>query len=274
MNPMTSSSLGPLNIGNVVSAAFSLYKSRFKTYLKIAAIAILWAFVPVYGWAKCAMNLALIARLAFGEITDQPETVVEARRKIQDKLWNFFGAGLLVNFLQGAICVAVLLVCVILVAIVAVAVGAAAGQTAGIVAAVMLGIVAFVVYLAAALWIVARFLVTSMPIAVEEDVEIGEAIGRSWKLTQASALRIMTITFVAGLITLPLSLIGNFPRILIQVTPEDSPLLALWVLLFIVMLGITNIIVTPFWQVIKALIYYDLRSRKEGLDIQLRDRPL
>jgi hypothetical protein len=27
----------------------------------------------------------------------------------------------------------------------------------------------------------------------------------------------------------------------------------------------------PFWQAIKAVIYYDLRSRREGLGLQMRD---
>jgi uncharacterized membrane protein (DUF485 family) len=31
-------------------------------------------------------------------------------------------------------------------------------------------------------------------------------------------------------------------------------------------------LVTPFWQAMKAIIYYDLRSRKEGLGLQMRKR--
>jgi hypothetical protein len=31
-------------------------------------------------------------------------------------------------------------------------------------------------------------------------------------------------------------------------------------------------VVIPFWQPMKAIIYYDLRSRKEGLGLQIRDR--
>ena len=30
-------------------------------------------------------------------------------------------------------------------------------------------------------------------------------------------------------------------------------------------------VVLPFWQAIKAVIYYDLRSRREGLGLKLRD---
>lgn len=30
-------------------------------------------------------------------------------------------------------------------------------------------------------------------------------------------------------------------------------------------------LVFPIWQTVKAVVYYDLRSRHEGLDLQLRD---
>jgi hypothetical protein len=34
---------------------------------------------------------------------------------------------------------------------------------------------------------------------------------------------------------------------------------------------VTGALFAPFWQSIKAVIYYDLLSRKEGLGIELRD---
>lgn len=30
----------------------------------------------------------------------------------------------------------------------------------------------------------------------------------------------------------------------------------------------------PFWQALKAVLYFDLRSRREGLGLQLRKPPL
>jgi hypothetical protein len=32
-----------------------------------------------------------------------------------------------------------------------------------------------------------------------------------------------------------------------------------------------NILAIPFWQSLKAVIYYDLRSHKEGIGLELRD---
>jgi hypothetical protein len=35
---------------------------------------------------------------------------------------------------------------------------------------------------------------------------------------------------------------------------------------------VLSIVILPLWQIIKAVIYYDLRGRREGLGLQLRDR--
>jgi hypothetical protein len=36
-------------------------------------------------------------------------------------------------------------------------------------------------------------------------------------------------------------------------------------------LGLT-VFTMPFWQTIKAVIYYDLRTRREGMGLELRER--
>jgi hypothetical protein len=41
----------------------------------------------------------------------------------------------------------------------------------------------------------------------------------------------------------------------------------------IVIMLFLNIAVIPFWQTVKTVIYYDLRSRREGLGLELSDQP-
>lgn len=268
------SSLGPLNIGNVVTTGFSLFKSNFSTYFKLAGRGYLWVFVPVYGWAKFAMYQGLIARLAFGQLINQPETVTEARRSIQDRLWIFLVAGIL-EFL-----------CLIGAYIAAVIVALIGGIILGVLAAALgLGprvmmILGFVLGLVSALlaitWMSGRLFVTAMPIAVEANqVDASVALGNSWRLTKAATTRVMTIVFTAALVTFPLSLLINLGVQLPSVVlPEGSPLINLIVAISYALSIVVNMVTLPFWQCIKAATYYDLRARKEGLDIQLRDRPL
>ena len=94
---MTPISTQPLNIGNVISAAFRLYRSHLKQYLGISFEAILWALIPIYGWAKLSSLNALISRLAFGELVNQPEPLNNARNEIKPNLWIFFLTQILVN---------------------------------------------------------------------------------------------------------------------------------------------------------------------------------
>jgi hypothetical protein len=78
--------MNPLSVGNVVSAGLRIYRDRFLTYFRLAFIAYLWIFVPIYGWAKFSSIMGLISRLAFGEVRERPETVTEANRYVKPRL--------------------------------------------------------------------------------------------------------------------------------------------------------------------------------------------
>lgn len=274
---MTSrSSVGPLNVGNVVTMAFSLYKSNFATLMKLSGTAVLWSFVPVYGWAKSAMYYGVMSRLGFGLLNNQPETAVEARRSIQDRLWTFLLTRFLVGLIVGALFISLLIAFVILFGI-SIALGAALG-TAGIVFGVILGLLAFLGLLLGLAWASSRFMVAEIPIALSENlIDPIAAIGQSWKLTQGFVLRLMTIVFVAGLVLMPVQILANLGPQLLQYAPmaDVEPVVIGIVFLVVMLLAIAGQILTlPFWQMLIAVVYYDLRARKEGLDIQLRDRPI
>ena len=84
-----------LTIGNTIKIAWSVYHARFQEFYRLALINSFWIFVPVYGWAKYAAMLGLLARLAYGDVAGNTETIVEAKRYIKPKTWFFFGAGLM-----------------------------------------------------------------------------------------------------------------------------------------------------------------------------------
>lgn len=84
-----------LKIGSTIQIAWVIYRDRFKEYYRLALINSFWIFVPVYGWAKYATMMGLLARLAYGEVAGNSETIAEAKRYIKPKTWLFFGAGLM-----------------------------------------------------------------------------------------------------------------------------------------------------------------------------------
>ena len=87
----------------------------------------------------------------------------------------------------------------------------------------------------------------------------------------------MGIVFVAYLITIPIQLPFSFLSQLIQIAvvssgQENSIFLLFLSLLNLIVVLSSIAIVVPFWQAIKAVVYYDLRSRREGFGLKLRNR--
>lgn len=263
---------GPLSVGNVVNAALRIYRDHFKSYFGLALTAYLWLLVPIYGWAKYSAISALISRLAFGEVSENPETVSDARREVNPRMWSFFWAGTLTSLIFLGVC----LVGGIAMSFVAAGSAAIFGQNYAIFAAFM--VVAVIAFLIIYIRIISRLLIVELPLAMENDVSSSSAIGRSWELTKGSVGRIQWIVFVGILVSLPVTIFVQIVTAIVQLVltgllGAESGLFYLVYYILIVPLSLgSGALVTPFWQAMKAIIYYDVRSRKEGLGLQMRDR--
>ena len=86
---------GPLSVGDVVNGGIRIYRDHFKSYFILALTGYAWLLVPVYGWAKFSATLGILSRLAFGEVSEHPETVGDVSSEVNPRMWNFFGAGIL-----------------------------------------------------------------------------------------------------------------------------------------------------------------------------------
>ncbi|MEG3957517.1 DUF975 domain-containing protein [Microcoleus sp. herbarium2] len=272
-NLSSSGQTGPLSVGNVVSASLRIYRDHFKSYFGLALVASLWLFVPIYGSAKYSAILGLISRLAFGEVREKPETVSDARREVNPRKWSFFGAGILTVLIYFGVS----LLGGIAIAIVTGGAGAIFGQNSPIVA-VLLVVVAVIAFLIIYIRIISRLLIVELPLAIENNIGASSAIARSWELTKGSVGRIQWIVFVGILVSLPITIVvqilsGIVESVLRAVLGAESGIFYLVYFLLLLLLSFASgALVTPFWQAMKALIYYDLRSRKEGLGLQIRDR--
>ncbi len=264
----------PLTVGNVVSTGLRIYRDRFFDYFKLAFIGYLWVLVPIYGWAKYSAMTGLISRLAFGEVAEKPESIRDAQRFVKPKMWSFFGAGILVSLIFFFAMIILGVVFGIAIAIF----GTAVGQNFGAVS-ILLGIVlifaGLLFFLFALTWLISRLLMVEVPLAVEENVNAINAISRSWQLTKGSIFRLQLIIFIGFLISLPITIVIQISSTIIQIIlgfilSSNSELFSsLLVLLTIVISLAGGAFFTPFWQSIKAVIYYDLRVRREGLGLNL-----
>ena len=273
---MAQSSSQPLSVGNIVTTAFQLYKNRFKPYFLLALKAYFWLLVPIYGWAKFFAISALISRLVYGELVNQPETIKNGTKYVNSKLWQFLVAAILLGLIALGAYIAF-----------AIAIGIAVGF-GGVVAyqvgnsaltaiTFIIAGVAFIAFIVGFLWILVRFYIYEVPLAIEDNIDATSTISRSWQLTKGNVSRIMLISFVAVLITLPLLILGQIVSATLQSSLaaliEQQSILSLP--LVVVYLGLNfalGALQLPFTQAVKAVVYYDLRTRKEGLGLNLRDR--
>jgi hypothetical protein len=265
-------SLPPLSIGNVVSTGFRLYKTHFINHLKLSLVAHLWLFVPFFGWAKYSAAHGLLSRLIFAELIDQPETVSDARLKIDPRKWSFFSVGLQVVFRL----MLVYMGAVILVGFIIGFAGAALGGTLGTGSApiiIGLTVISVLLFVLIVTWFYSRLAIAEVPLAVEEGINGKQSLDRSWSLTEAAVFRIQGVVLVAFVVTLPLILFTNYFMLIFMVPLEKSSALYQTLNFIRTVLSLFGAaIVMPFWQAIKAVLYYDLRTRREGLDLSLSDR--
>jgi hypothetical protein len=270
MNPSPTQPMGPVSVGNVISAAVRIYRDHFKLYYGLAFSGYLWGIVPIYGWAKSSAISALLSRLAYSEVIERPETVNEARSYVMPRMWSFLWAGILVGLIYFGIALGAMIVFAIVGGVIAAIVGE---SSTTIFVFVVLGLV----FLFGCSCLVLRLSIVDLSLAIENNVDATSAISRSWNLTKGFVLQLIVIGFVAFLIAIPIYIAVQIINILVQgfvgtLVPPDSPTFFLLSYLLVLPLSFASgSLLIPFWQAIKAVVYYDLRTRKEGLGLEIRD---
>jgi len=265
----------PLSVGDVVSASLRIYRDNFKKYFKLALIGYLWVFVPVYGWAKCSAMMGVIARLAFKEVSEEPESVRDAQRYVDPRKWVFFATGLLVGLIISGAIVPYFFLLGIILAVVGFISAAIPSEAVRIILIVSLIVAGTVGFIFGIIWLISKLFLVELPLALEENANVASTISRSWQLTQGSVRRIWLVVILTILISLPLGILTNvlsiFFQMVLSTLGESAPgLVAIGGLFYIAFLFASSALILPIWQSVKAVIYYDLRMRHEGMGISLR----
>ncbi|NES69778.1 MAG: hypothetical protein F6K24_33470, partial [Okeania sp. SIO2D1] len=346
-----------------------IYRDNFKSYFGVAIRATFWYLLPflalipipivlIYGqqgnsssflllipvWlllfafctAKSIINSAIIGRLVFRLLANQPETVRKVRRNLAPKIRSFFWAFFLLFLIVIGIYIGFPVAVVIISFIILIPVSVIAAianielniqpdmmqnNIVVIIISGLIGIAFIVIWYYLIIRLLTRFFILDMPLAVEENMTATKSLGRSWELTKGYVGRIFVILLVAILVALPIGMILDiisdiFSKILILKTPSfDLSLNSLfgiflegimfvwpfsitialpfgiigimlenglsnpkYLLAFLVQIyaifSLTNILLLPFWQTIKAVIYYELLTRREGIDLQLKQQDI
>ncbi len=283
-----------LSVGNVVNVTLNLYRANFKLYLKLSSIAYLWLLVPLYGWAKFFAVSALISRLGYCELMGQPESLKDANRYIKPRTWSF---------LLTTILIVTLLLVVLVISFTATGLFLASTRIEKVVtpleviadkrfvrnnilmAVLFLIILILILFFLLAcmfippLWLYSRFFITDLPLASENNVNFLTTLCRSCKLTKGYFWKSKIILFIAIVLFLPIELflyfLGEFINIVtsrFMTNLIESSFGIVSIVAEIVSWGLTllnAVMLMPFLQLIKAVVYYNLRLRREGLGLSL-----
>ena len=292
---MTNNSLDPLNIGNTINTAFRLYRDRFPTYVFFAVRAGLWSLLPlvlqlilsqllyqtitpeqgsdiglrlflfpiqIFSAAKSLFNNAVISRLAFQDIIYQPETAGQAEKKVKPKMWRLWWMQVLLGLLGAAIILPITLSLVLVSFIPILGVWL-----------ILLASFCLPVFF---LWLYARIYIAELPLIIEDNLGSWQAIKRGWHLTKNSAWRIVGVIFIAILLIIPVYLLSValasipfwFNSSEDWQTLTENPLFLQQMAMF--SYGLTtiflllNILLVPFWQSLKSVIYNHLLDQKKN----------
>ena len=273
----------------VTLAAVILPSMRRSPGLSVLAV-VVWGVASLDCFGKYLSNAGLISRLVFNDLTQTEESVKDAARVTRSLTWSYLGASLIYLLIAVVVSFGLSFIFTLAFFLLALILGFIFGAIGGtgalnstspmmgffVVIIVIVTLLMFLGYLTALVWILSRFFFADVPLSVESKLGSIGTIGRSWALTEKSGLRVMTITTVGFLITLPISAIGQIITAIpfaldrsggasIGLATTLSSLLNV-----LVTLGIA-LLTTGFWQSVKAVLYFDLLNSKEGLGLDLEN---
>jgi hypothetical protein len=137
------------------------------------------------------------------------------------------------------------------------------------VAGAVLGIAMFAAAFAVFVWMALRYAVC-IPPAVLEDLTASRALARSVKLTSGALGRVLVLMFFTVIVAYAGFALTQGPFMVAAVMAGPDTSTAFWLNMAGVVAGsIAGAFTGPLAIIAMAVLYYDLRIRKEGLDLDL-----
>lgn len=227
------------------------------------------------GFLLPALLQALATTLLSGILIVAVSEAVLGRRPSVSQVWGTARPRLLP--LVGLSLLTGVLTLLVLAALIGIGLGAlAVSTTAGVIALVVLVPTAIVLLL-----LVYVRLAFGAPALLLEGLGVVPALRRSWRLVSGSWWRVLGIllltaiiaTLANGLLQTPFSLVGGFLAAVLA--PGDGAATGIGPSLVITSVAgnigtvIASTVSAPFSAAVTALLYIDLRIRREGLDVAL-----
>jgi hypothetical protein len=276
---MNAMELRPLSTGEILDRTFTLYRRNFLLFLGISAIPhiivlalnlmqsyllspattrSLHASVGVSGQAPTFPSGSIIAGFGMGflilavtwfvylltqgaTVTAVSEiylghsiTIGQAFRRIRGEMGSLFGVSLLNGLATG---------------------------------------VGFLLLIIPGIYLMCR-LMLCIPAAVIENLGPRDSLERSFSLTKDNAGRAFLILLLYFVLVFGAAALITWPLMFAMVTAKNNPAMMLfWTEMTQVGTAITTVLIVPVLTIASSIFYFDLRIRKEALDIQMMMTP-
>jgi uncharacterized RDD family membrane protein YckC len=257
--------------------------------------AFLLALIPIslggllIGFAKYQAFSAAIARLSFTQLINDPETPTASSQFTNRRKWGFWLISFLVFLVFLGLLIGFYILLTILIVILFVAVSGVNAFTDttppddATLMAIGLGALAIFLLLGIPtiiffLWMFSHFFIPDVVYAIEPETEPASSLTRSWSLTTRSSWRVVLLLILLFVVLAPFQVLLQIVSAVIQGTAialDPTQGGVLWTIAFIAsyVLSIAlGVVLLPVWQTVKAVLYYDLRSRREGMGLSLEPR--
>ena len=233
----------------------------------------------LYCSAKYATDRAVICRLAYQELIDTPETVAVATQKLIPRTWAFLRLTWLISLYFFLIAIVAYIISIIAVLIITAIVIYGFSLTVESPFAIIIISLAVIGAILLLFGILIRYysywFVAELPLAVEQTRSANASIARSKQLISIAVGRVILIVTIAFLMMIPINTLGNAPSLIGQTMLSASTDAATQAIGGALMVGgfvlnlLSELFIMPFWQIIKSIVYYDLRNRREGGDLTI-----
>jgi len=239
--------LRPLSLGEVLDASFALYRSRFVTLLLIAVVCrLIPILLAVYFevtqpdelqiWLRLAASVLSLVLVSIG-VAASTFVVSDAYLGRDTTAQSAFTRAMprLGNLIGVSILTSL---------------------------AVFLG---FLLLIIPAFIFLAGFLLSPVVAVIEAPARSRDAMRRSWQLSRGYKGKLLLTMLVAFLLlAVPSITLGAVGGVATGVTAEEPLALAFFVISLVL-----QVFVYPFVYVVQTVLYYDLRVRKEGFDLEV-----
>jgi hypothetical protein len=279
---VSASALRPRSVTELIDAAFQLLRRHYLQFVSISAVFLIPVIIiqtlfmrapaqgqiPNPGWFLAFLPVVMLALLGSSAVVvgvsdsyvrDRVD-VGHAIRRAMSRFFPIIGGTIGMYFAFLVIAMGIGIVAAILV-------GGLAVLKLGASVGVLMALIVFPAMLFAMLATFARIFAVPLVIVLE-NTSISGAFARSIALTKGSVARVIGV-FVLTFVIL-FALLG----LMLAVTAYLSTQAPRGQAIYSVMAGTLNIFIYPVFTVFITLLYYDLRIRRDGFDLEVMEKEL